>query len=476
MNKIQLPLIYSVTSHSEHVGKDSTFVAIKGQKTDGMFYIISALERGAREIVVQDDVRIPALVEQEIKEAGAVLTRVSDCKKALAELSAQRNGFPAKKLKIIGITGTKGKTTTSHMMYQLFQSAGYKSALLSTASKIILDQEVSLELTTPQPDHIHTFLRICVEHDVEVVVMEVSAQSLHLHRVATIEFDGIVFTNFSYEHLEFFKDMDEYFAAKCLLFKQLKKDGVVFVNYDDPYGRILCDKHSEYKKYSFEDSRADMYAKSSLEGNVKLDVYEDGVAYHIPTRLYGTFNSYNMLAAVSIARAFAIPFEKIIAGADTIQLIPGRMERYELQNGAACFIDYAHNPSSYEAVLSTLRNMTDHLIVIFGAGGARDRARRPMMGKIADQFADVVILTADNPRDEDPEEIINDIAQGFSVDTKLTVLREIDRQLAIEMGCQMSRKGTVIAILGKGNDEYQIIGDLKFVFKERAIIQKFVTL
>ena len=337
MNKIQVPLIYSVTSHSEHVGKDSTFVAIKGQKTDGMFYIISALERGAREIVVQDDVRIPALVEQEIKEAGAVLTRVSDCKKALAELSAQRNGFPAKKLKIIGITGTKGKTTTSHMMYQLFQSAGYKSALLSTASKIILDQEVSLELTTPQPDHIHTFLRICVEHDVEVVVMEVSAQSLHLHRVATIEFDGIVFTNFSYEHLEFFKDMDEYFSAKCLLFKQLKKDGVVFVNYDDPYGRILCDKHSEYKKYSFEDSRADMYAKSSLEGNVKLDVYEDGVAYHIPTRLYGTFNSYNMLAAVSIARAFAIPFEKIIAGADTIQLIPGRMERYELQNGAALY-------------------------------------------------------------------------------------------------------------------------------------------
>ncbi len=474
MNKIQLPLIYAVTSHSEHVGKDTTFVAMKGQKTDGMYYIISALERGAREIVVQNDVQIPALVEQEIIEAGATLTRVPDCKKALSELSAQKNGFPSQKLKIIGITGTKGKTTTSHMIYQLFQSAGYKTALLSTASKLILDQEIILDLTTPQPDHIHTFLRICVENDVQVVVMEVSAQSLHLHRVATIEFDEIIFTNFSYEHLEFFKDMDEYFAAKCLLFKQLKKDGVVFVNYDDPYGRILCDKYPEYKKYSFEDSHADLYAQASIEGNVKLDVYEKGVKHHIPTRLYGTFNSYNMLAAVSVARAFQISFEKIIAGADTIKLIPGRMERYELQNGAACFIDYAHNPSSYEAVLSTLRNMTDHLIVIFGAGGARDRGRRPMMGKIADQFADVVILTADNPRDEDPEEIINDIVRGFSADTKLTVLREIDRERAIEMGCQMSRKGTVIAILGKGNDEYQIVGDLKFVFKERAIIQQFL--
>lgn len=474
MNKIQLPLIYAVTSHSEHVGKDTTFVAMKGQKTDGMYYIISALERGAREIVVQNDVQIPALVEQEIIEAGATLIRVPDCKKALSELSAQKNGFPSQKLKIIGITGTKGKTTTSHMIYQLFQSAGYKTALLSTASKLILDQEIILELTTPQPDHIHTFLRTCVENDVQIVVMEVSAQSLHLHRIATIEFDEIVFTNFSYEHLEFFKDMDEYFAAKCLLFKQLKKDGVVFVNYDDPYGRILCDKHPEYKKYSFEDSHADLYAQASIEGNVTLDVYENGVKYHIPTRLYGTFNSYNMLAAISVARAFQISFEKIIAGADTIKLIPGRMERYELQNGAACFIDYAHNPSSYEAVLSTLRNMTDHLIVIFGAGGARDRGRRPMMGKIADQFADVVILTADNPRDEDPEEIINDIVRGFSADTKLTVLREIDRERAIEMGCQMSRKGTVIAILGKGNDEYQIVGDLKFVFKERAIIQQFL--
>jgi UDP-N-acetylmuramoyl-L-alanyl-D-glutamate--2,6-diaminopimelate ligase len=219
---------------------------------------------------------------------------------------------------------------------------------------------------------------------------------------------------------------------------------------------------------------ADMYAMPNTNSNLKLDVYKPGGVHHISTHLYGRFNAYNMLAAISMARACGISFENIVQGADKVHSIPGRMERYELQNGAACFIDYAHNPSSYEAVLSTLRGMTDHLIVVFGAGGARDRGRRPLMGEMVDKFADAVILTADNPRGEDPEEIINDIVRGFSVDTKLTILREIDRMCAIEMACHMSRKGSIIAILGKGNDEYQIIGDLKFVFKERVIIQQFI--
>jgi UDP-N-acetylmuramoyl-L-alanyl-D-glutamate--2,6-diaminopimelate ligase len=472
---VEFSKIYPVASHSDNVGQGSVFVAMKGKNTDGMFYIISAIERGATEIVVQDDMQIPDLVMQEIEDAKVKLTRVPDAKKALAWYAAEKNGYPAKKLKIFGITGTKGKTSTAYITYQLLKHTGYKAALLSTAEKLILDQKIDIDLTTPLPDHIHAFLRTCVENGVQVVVMEVSAQSLTLHRIETIEFDAAAFTNFSHEHLEFYPNLDIYFQEKCKIFKYVKNNGSIFVNCDDEYGKQICQEHPEYKRYSLIDQTAYMYGQTHVQNHrLVLDVVCQQQQYKIYTQLFGLFNGYNLLAAMSLVRSLDISFEKIAQAAQQIYSIPGRMEFYEFSNGAMCFIDYAHNPSSFEAVLSTMRQLTDHLIVVFGAGGARDKSKRPMMGAIVDKYADIAILTSDNPRNEDPVDIINDIAAGFDPSTDLTVIREVNRKVAIETAHQMSKKGSVIAILGKGRDEYQIIGKLTFPFQERLIIKSYM--
>lgn len=469
------PQTYRVTSHSDHVGRGSTFVAMAGAKHNGEHYIVAALQKGATRIVVAQDAQIPDLVIQEIKDFGAELVKVKNPHTALPLLAAQAYDNPAKKLKIIGITGTKGKTSTAYLTYQLLRTCGRKVALLSTVERRILDMSIDLELTTPQPDHIHAFLHTCVQHEVEYVVMEVSAQALTLHRVDGIEFDVAVFTNFSLEHLEFYPDLDTYFKEKCRIFDHAKKDALVLVNTDDERGQALCLQNKHFTPFALHDYSAAIRGMAHLQKNqLVLDVKTPHSLFRCHTQLFGKFNAYNALAACGIALHVGVSQERIQEAIHTVATVPGRMEAYRLRNDATCFIDFAHNPSSYKAVLSSLRFMTDHLIVVFGAGGERDKSKRPLMGAYVDKYADVAVLTSDNPRSENPETIMNDIMQGFAVDTNLTILREIDRTKAIRQACAMSRQGSIVAILGKSQDEYQIIGNLKFPFKERAILQPYV--
>jgi len=230
---VNLPTIYPVACHTDHVGPGSIFVAIQGFKQDGVRYIQQALEKGATEIVVQDDAELSDL------PLGVHAHKVSDTRKALAELSAQAAGYPAKKLKIIGVTGTKGKTTTVYLIEQVLKTAGYKTARLSTVNNAILDRENKAQLTTPQPDYLHQFFKRCVQEDVEYVVMEVAAQALSLHRVHGLQFDGVIFTNFSQEHGEFYDSMEDYFAAKCTIFEQINPGSPVLVNADDAWCRKI---------------------------------------------------------------------------------------------------------------------------------------------------------------------------------------------------------------------------------------------
>jgi UDP-N-acetylmuramoyl-L-alanyl-D-glutamate--2,6-diaminopimelate ligase len=472
--KIEMPSIYPVTSHSGRAGKGSTFVAITGMQENGERYILEALERGASTIVVQQDSVVDEVVLQKIQECRASLRYVQNTRVALSQLAAESLDNPAEKMKIVGVTGTKGKTSTCFMIYQLLMKAGKKVALLSTVEKRIGESLVDLALTTPLPDHLHMFLKMCVDREVEYVVMEVSAQSLSLHRLDNIMFDAGAFTNFSLEHLEFYKNLDEYFESKTLLIGKVKNPAAVFVNIDDQYGRKIAERYPAISTYSLQDNTATMFGTPQYKNNqLDLSFFFQDQYYTFSSHLMGEFNAYNMLAAISIVSALSIPLEVISQGLMALEKIPGRMEKYLLSNGASCFIDYAHNPSSFEAVLSTLRSQTKDLIVVFGAGGGRDKSKRPMMGAIVEKYADLAILTSDNPRDEHPVAIINDIKSGITGD-RLKMIEEVNRTTAIEMACTMSQAGSIVAVLGKGRDEYQIVGSLTFPFKERSIIKPFL--
>jgi len=473
--QIELPKIYPVTSHTDKVGAGTTFVAIPGTKDDGNRYIQLALEKGATKIVVQDKAQVSHELLEQMVVTGVQLVYVDNCRRVLAELIAQALDYPAKKLKIIGITGTKGKTSTSYMIHHVLTQLGRKVALISTAEKLIGSTIVAMDLTTPLPEHLHMFFDLCVQNDIEYVVMEVSAQSLTLHRVQGLEFEAGAFTNFSLEHLEFYETMQEYLDAKLEFFPMVKQQKNIFINFDDPSGHAIVRNNPRFTSYSLEDKKATWYAWTTLHtGSIELAVKEDENIYTLRANLVGRFNAYNLFVASLIVHSFGFGFDQIAQALQTLSQIPGRMEQYPLKNGATCFLDYAHNPSSYEAVLSTLRLMTQHLIVVFGAGGARDKSKRPMMGAIVEKYSDVAIVTSDNPRKESAAMIADDIVAGFTGDQKFQHIRELNRTTAIEKAYEISKPGSVIAVLGKGRDEYQIIGDLTFSFKERAIIRPFM--
>jgi len=563
-----MPSTYLVACHTDNIGAGSTFIAVKGQKEDGSKYILKALQQGATTIVIEKNTILSDDVLDALAHTRAKLLYVDNARQALAQLSARALDYPAKKLRIVGITGTKGKTTSSFLLEHVLRNAGYRTALLSTVKNKILDVEFKTNLTTQHPDYLHNFFALCVENEIDMVIMEVAAQATSLHRVAGLEFDGLIFTNFDKEHAEFYPTMDEYFAAKVALLDQLKVGAPLLLNADDVRVSDLCEKFVDAKTFGITNADADyhatvlgnsieklemevisrtlqvrptdspqgererefdslkrinlekqdaeIFADNSLMNSIDVDACndselklrgQDGVAQDfsaihqqddlppfvlrgasetselegsvqiekntfICPSLVGAYNAYNILGVASLCLELGVTSEKIAQGLLSFTAVPGRLERYDLPNGARCFIDYAHNPSSHQAVLSMMRELTDHLIVVFGAGGDRDKTKRPMMGAIVSTIADVVVITSDNPRSEDPTKIIEDILAGISDDKKHKVICDLDREQAIKKAYAVSKPGSVIMLLGKGPDEYQIIGDQKFDFSEKGIIKE----
>jgi UDP-N-acetylmuramoyl-L-alanyl-D-glutamate--2,6-diaminopimelate ligase len=474
---LSFPSTYPVTCHTDHVGPGSTFVAIKGYSQDGAAYIPTALDKGATTIVVAHDAILSDDLIERIRAHGTVLERVDDTRKVLAQLSAQAAGNPASTLTIIGITGTKGKTTTSWIVYDILRSAHYSVALMSGVANKINNFEFEAPLTTAQPDYIHQFLKLCVENNVTHVVMEVAAQAVSLHRVDGIAFDVIALTNFGHEHLEFYATLEDYFTAKHSLINFLKPQGVLCLNTDDAWVRRALDAHVSIKTYS---------CLESVGADVQLELRDDreGIDFEVryqqrrsimrAPHLMGFYNLYNCAAAITIAFVLGIDAVAIAAALEEFQGVPGRLEWYTLANEVRVVIDYAHTPDSYKALLSTLRNQTDDLTVIFGAGGKRDKSKRPIMGGIAAIYADHIILTSDNPRHENPTTIVQDIMQGIDEKDHHKVTIQLDRERAIVQAAKQAPKHAIIALLGKGNDEYQIVGDIKSYFSERDIVQQLV--
>jgi UDP-N-acetylmuramyl-tripeptide synthetase len=457
-----LSTTYKVAAHTDNVGKGTTFVAIPGMQKNGTNFVKKALERGATTIVLAHDAHIEPDVQNMLAAVSSY--RVENARKALAELSAHAYGNPVKKLKFIGITGTKGKTTTTYLVEHILKTAGYKTARLSTVSNAILSQQYPTQLTTQQPDYIHMFLDTCVKRGVEWVVIEVAAQALSLHRVHGIEFDAVVFTNFSQEHGEFYATQQDYFSAKASILKQLKRGAPVILNGDDTLVSSLRSLCIQVHMSRMSDVTIIGTSRAGISGYIDQLVFENNF-------LLGAFNLHNIHMAYLVGRQLGIVPSVIQQAIYSFAGVPGRLNKYELERDIVAYIDYAHTPSSMQAVLSTLRGETQQLVVVFGAGGERDAIKRPIMGGFAVECADAVILTSDNPRSEEPEKIMQDILSGVPESMMHKVHIEYDRAQAIKHAYSVAREGAIIALLGKGPDEYQLVQGNKYYFSEREILK-----
>jgi UDP-N-acetylmuramoyl-L-alanyl-D-glutamate--2,6-diaminopimelate ligase len=450
------------------------FVAIKGIKEDGVAYIPEAIARGASEIILAEGSQVPQEIADLISRTHVSVTYSTNTRLALALRSAQAAGNPAQTLHVIGVTGTKGKTTTSYLLEHILKQAGYKTALLTTVVNRIGDVLIPTTLTTPQPDYLHQFLKLCVQEGVEYVIMEVSAQALTFNRIDGILFDGVVFTNFEQDHLDYYQTMETYFQAKCQIFLYRKPGALACLNTDDPWLSTLTCSYANVCTYGV--STPGIHVRAKLLGEQKdavrftLELAGRQAAIECPG-LLGRYNVYNCLAAATMALQLGVTLQAVIESLKTFSKVPGRLERYTLPNGAIALVDYAHNPSSCEAVLSLLSSMTDHLIVVLGAGGDRDRLKRPKMGAIVAHYAQIFVLTSDNPRTENPETIANDIMEGVAPDLHGKIIRELDREKAIFKAYSLSRAGSIIAVLGRGHEEYQTLATDKIRLVDAEIVQ-----
>lgn len=484
MQKKQLFTTFPVTAHTDFVTTGSTFVVVKGQKEDGSAYIKKALERGASKIVIEGGTHLSDELISAIKQHGATVEYVENTRKALAHLSAHAAGDPAQKLKLFGVGGTKGKTTTVCMLAHLLKTFGKKVAFLSTAligidtggpEHDLFDFDCTGTLTTPQPDYVHQFLKLCVDKGVEYVVLEVAAQAHTFYRLEGIEFEGIIFTNLDREHGELYPSMEQYFAEKQKLFSHVKDDGVMAVNADDLYGQRLLELYAPQVKSFGLSCKAD-YQATLVEDTLA----EQQVCITCPQQTFtctyqgfpGAYNLSNFLGAVSLLSEHGFPVHELAHGVVALPPVPGRLEMQKLANGALAVIDYAHTAVSFEHVLSLMRTRTDHLVVVFGAGGGKDIDKRSAMGEVASRLADVVIVTDDNPRFEDPQVIAQQILSGVKTENKYKITVIHDRQAAIEKAYAASHAGSIIMLLGKGPDDVQIVNGERLFFSEKHVLEQ----
>jgi UDP-N-acetylmuramoyl-L-alanyl-D-glutamate--2,6-diaminopimelate ligase len=468
---IELPLIWPVTCHTDHVGVGSTFVAIVGDKQNGCQYIPQALQKGATKIVVgQDQVKLE--LQQLCASYGAELISVANPRAALSELSAQAWGLPVTKLKILAVTGTKGKTTSVYALRHVLAQAGYQVAMLTGVENMIGEQKFAADLTTPQPDYLQMFLAQAVQAKCEYLIMEASAQAFSLHRLDGVKFAGAIFTNFELEHSEFYPTLEQYFAAKCELFKHLNSKAELVLNLDDQWiqkvpGLNLIPTNVSCITFA-ENRESDYWLRINNQGLASLQfslVSGDACSSSFNSnQVFGDYNAYNLAGVALLCLRLGLNLEQVQAGISSFKPAPGRLEMYDLPNGAKGVVDYAHTPASFRNVLSLLRKQTDNLVVVFGAGGGKDPHKRPLMGQVATELCDTVVLTSDNPRFDDLQQIINDIVGS---QPRARFLIEPDRALAIQLAYQKSSPGAIIVLLGKGPDEYQLVQGQKSFFSDR---------
>ena len=466
--------INHIQNNSKKIEKDDMFVAIKGFESDGHEHIEEAIKNGAKVIMAQQD----TMNKNKLKEIPEDITVIiaEDTRYALAIAACNYYGNPSRKMKLIGVTGTKGKTTTTYMIREILEKNGIKVGIIGTVASYVGDKKIAdNENTTPESLKLQEIFSKMLEEKCQAVVMEVSSQSLKMERVAGCDFDYGIFTNFAEDHISSKEhpNMEDYFNSKVKLFKMCKKG---FINADDIYAITIpklvpeCD----FSTYGI-DNYCNLLAKDITVTNqyvdfkVKLGDKNERIKVSIP----GRFSVYNSLAAIAIAIQFGCDSEKIKEALLNIR-VPGRSELVDNKLGLTIMIDYAHTPESLEKILSSVKVYTKgRVISVFGCGGDRDKNKRPMMGEVSGRVADYTIITSDNPRTEAPNEIVLEIEKGIKK-TKGKYECIVNRKEAIKKAISIAKKNDIIVLAGKGHEQYQEINKVRYPFDEKEIINNII--
>lgn len=457
--------VSAVAFDSRKVKKDSVFVATRGTTVDGHAFIEKAIEAGANTIVCED------MPEQ--KNELVTYVKVSDTAYALGLMACNFYDNPSSKLKLVGITGTNGKTTTVTLLFNLFRSLGYSVGLLSTVQNKINNTVIPSTHTTPDALALNELLAKMVELGCEYAFMEVSSHAVAQHRIAGLQFTGAIFSNITHDHLDYHKTFDEYIKAKKGFFDALPTGAFAVVNRDDRNGMIML-QNTKAQRHTY-----------SLQGvaDFKCRIIENhlnGLLLNIDNqelwvKLIGTFNAYNVLAVYAAAILLKQDKTNVLTALSNLNSVEGRFQYLKSPNGIIGIVDYAHTPDALKNVLDTIkdiRNGNEQVITLVGCGGDRDAAKRPVMAAIASEYSNRVVLTSDNPRSEDPEEILNQMQKGISPADMKKTLRISDRREAIKTACALAAKGDIILIAGKGHEKYQEIKGIKHPFDDFEILKE----
>lgn len=482
--------VTAVVQDSRRAAPGSLFVAVRGAHSDGHRFIPQAVGQGAVAVVAE---------EKAVVETGpdTPVIRVPDSRKALARLAAKFYDYPSRRIKLVGITGTKGKTTTSYLVRSIIEAAGHRAGLIGTIDYRIGDRVYPAPNTTPESLDLQALFAEMAEQGARYCVLEVSSHALALGRTDECVFEAAAFTNLAHEHLDFHRTMEEYLAAKTLLFSGLSPDKTAVVNVDDAAaGKIIKRTAARVITYGITgpaDVRPAGTIGHSISG-LSFVVATPAGEIGIRSSLVGRHNIYNILAAVGLGVALGFSGEAVATGIERMQAVPGRMEKVAAGQPFGVLVDYAHTEGSLRSLLETVREMTGgRVITVFGCGGDRDRAKRPKMGGAAIAGSDVVIVTSDNPRTEDPLTIIGEIESGMTTGLRMEKLEPPsgvsgapsrsektpyavipDRAVAIEAAVRFAGPGDVVVLAGKGHENYQIIGEKKFPFDDRDEARKAI--
>ncbi len=458
--------VRNVVTDSRRVGEGDCFVAVPGPNTDGHRYIASAVSAGCAAVVCEDASEVPS---------GIALAVVDDSRPVAGPLAQASMGWPCRKLTIAGVTGTNGKTTIIHLLRHILDLAGMKTAMIGTVSYETIAHRTPARTTTPGAVELAEMMAEIVEAGGTHLVMEASSHALDQRRTEGIDFDVAVFTNLSGDHLDYHGSMENYLAAKRRLFETLGPDARAVLNRDEDYSEQMASAVSAKIVWYGLSNASDVSGRIDnidITGSSFL-LRIAGGERDVQTGLIGRHNVYNCLAAAAAAGAMGVEMKTIVEALGQVSFVPGRLQRIEAGAPFDVLVDYAHTDDALDKVLSALRPVTTgKLIVVFGCGGDRDRSKRPRMANAAERWADTVIVTSDNPRNEEPTAIIDEIMTGFSTSGREKVITEPDRRSAIAEAISIARAGDVVLIAGKGHENYQVIGDERIHFDDVEIVKE----
>ena len=455
--------VANLTYDSRQVSAGSCFFAVEGTVVDGHNFIAKAIGSGAAAVVCQH-------IPDEVKGTDCTFVVVEDTNVAMGAIASNFYGNPSHELKVVGVTGTNGKTTIATLLYDLVQSMGYKAGLISTVIYKVGAREIESTHTTPDAIRLNAMMREMVEEGCEYCFMECSSHAIVQQRIGGIRFVGALFTNITHEHLDYHKTFAEYIRAKKLFFDGLTKEAFALVNVDDRNGEVML-QNTSAKRYTLSLRKmADFRAKV-------IEILNEGMELRIDNsdvwvRFLGKFNAYNLLTVYGAARLLGFAKEEVLAHLSLLQPVSGRFETILAKDGTMAIVDFAHTPDALEntiRAIEDIRREGQRLIVVCGCGGDRDKTKRPVMGGMAAKMADIAIFTSDNPRTEEPEQILREMEAGVEAGDKY--LKITDRHEAVKTAVMLAERGDIILLAGKGHENYQIIGTEKQPFSDKEVVK-----